>query len=499
MCVPFTALIGQNLKNLNHLGVTRGSLSMKRRILSLFALIATCASHSAHSSLISYFKEEDGSTNWQYIANFSSSVLILLLLITTIFLFFSVVRAIRANRALQQITENLEHIVEERTQTLNTSNQLLQAEIGEHKETTSLLSLSEAYIHSILDSMPLMLIGLNKDLQITQWNSWSEETTGLSFANVSGRYLWDAYPTITLSPEQVKDVQRSGESNTIKLSQRGQYYFDITVYPLVDQPETGIVILIQDVTQQCKASNLLIQKDKFSALGELAAAMAHDINVPLAAIETDISSLRSDMEKHPLDTSHVIATLNKSSESSQQASAIIRHLIEFSNTENSSKQPCSIPTLIDHALSIARSMFADTQGLTFNDIQVDRQYAEDLPEIPCYQSELQQVCISIFRHAWYALGKRSTSTKDAQITVDVSDFYDSLWIKIHHNGVGLTEEEQMTIFEPFYQNADVVDGCEMANRLSFAFFIVTEHHGGQMAVTSDLDLGTTFHIQLQHV
>ena len=81
--------------------------------------------------------------------------------------------------------------------------------------------------------------------------------------------------------------------------------------------------------------------------------------------------------------------------------------------------------------------------------------------------------------------------------MDVSEFYDSVWIKIQHNGAGLSGEEQMTIFEPFYQNEDIDDGCEMENRLSFPHFIVTEHHGGQMAVTSDLEVGTTFHIQLR--
>jgi len=470
---------------------------MNTSIPALSALLLTAASTPANASFISYFKEEDGSTNWQYIANFSSSLLILLLLITIIFLFIYVVRALRANRALKQIKANLENTVKDRTETLNQSNQMLLAEIDEHKSTTSLLKLSETYIQSILDSMPLMLIGLNENLEITQWNNWSEQTTGLPLDKVFGRYLWDAYPTITLSPEQVKEVQASGKSNTIKLSQRGQYYFDITLYPLTNQPETGIVILIQDVTQQCKASNLLIQKDKFSALGELAAAMAHDINIPLAAIQNNITELHSKITDDHQDTAQLLATLDESSQSSQQASAILSHLIEFSNTENSTKQLRSIPQLVDHAVSIAESMFVETQGLKFDDIQIHRKYAEDLPEVPCHPSEIQQVCISIFRHACYALGKRQNSKNDARIVVHISEFYDSLWIKIHHNGVGLTEDEQMTIFEPFYQNADLTEGCEMENRLSFPFFIVTEHHGGQMAVTSDRDVGTTFHIQLQ--
>ncbi len=427
-----------------------------------------------HAGFIDYFKDEDGSTNWQYVANFSSSVLILLLSITAITLFFSHRRARRANRELEEIRKFLEQRVRERTR---------------------LLQESEAYIKSIVDSMPLMLIGLNKDLNITQWNNWAESTTGIRSDLVIGKNLWEAYPTITLSPEQAKEVLREKKTVTIKHSQRGQYYFDITLYALQSNSDTGLVVLVDDVTKQSKAENMLVQRDKMSSMGELAAAMAHDINLPLQAILEKLQAIR---QVAPGSSNDKIDSLvNNAAEYGRQASAIINNLLVFSRSQGDKQQLAHIPDIIDHTIELAESVLADISGLKFNDIVIEKHYERNLPSIPSYVSELQQVFLSLFRHACHSLGKAERENFNPKITVDVSEFYDSLWIKIQHNGRGLTNEEQQTIFEPFFQDITEETTGDVENRLSFSYFIITEHHHGNMAVTSDINVGTTFHIQLQ--
>jgi len=475
---------------------------MKKHFNLAFALLFFF-SLTAQAGFIDYFKDENDKTKWQHVANFSSSVLILLLLITAIFLLVNFLNARKANKELTLIKTDLENRVAERTATLDESNRLLQTantmlegEILEHKETTTLLLSSETYIKSILDSMPLMLIGLNKDLSITQWNRLAKETTGMPAEQVIGKQLWDAYPTITLSPEQVTQVLENGGTTTIKHSQRGQYYFDITLYALKDHPETGIVILIDDVTKRSKAENLLIQRDKFSSMGELAAAMAHDINIPLRAIGNDIDRLKTAVSVNDISPESLNACLENGYENSSQAAAIVNHLLEFSNSDTSKKQFGHIPDIANHALRIAGAMFSNTDGLKFNDITIERNYATDLQKIPCHTAEIQQVFISLLRHACHSLGQTNKDNHKPCIKIDISEFYDSLWIKVQHNGRGLSSNEQMAIFEPFYQNDDQKHGYNLENRLSFSYFIITEHHDGEMSVTSDVNVGTTFHIQL---
>src|SRR5690606_9024794 len=225
---------------------------------------------NAYADIFAVFREEDGSTKWQYVANTSASILILTLLIVLIFLIRAHLRAMRANRALTDIKATLEDRVARRTAVL--------------QETTEQLQEREAYITSIVNSMPVILIGLNQQLNITQRNKKAEEITRRPFKDVLGLTLWDAYAGLTLDREQVTSVLESGEPLNLKHTQRGQYCFAISLYPLAKHHETGIVILISDVTKQVNAENKVAERDKVSAMGELASAMAYDINLPISTI-----------------------------------------------------------------------------------------------------------------------------------------------------------------------------------------------------------------------
>ena len=272
-----------------------------KNIAALFVLFVLSFSQIATADVFWFLRQEDGNTNWQYVANFSSGILIVALSITAIRLAFTRRAARRYNRDLEEIRAQLEDRVKERTATLDNANGLLQqsnkaleAEVTEHRDTTTKLRLSESYITSILRSMPLMLIGLNKNGDITQWNSRAEEISSLASDQVLGKNLWQAYPAIAVTPEQIKQAQDDTDKTlTVKYSQRGQYHFDITIYPLHDQLETGVVIMVDDVTQRVQSENMLVQRDKMSSMGEMASVMAQDINIPLQAILKDLQTVRS--------------------------------------------------------------------------------------------------------------------------------------------------------------------------------------------------------------
>ena len=116
--------------------------------------------------------------------------------------------------------------------------------------------------------------------------------------------------------------------------------------------------------------------------------------------------------------------------------------------------------------------------------------------------ELQQVFLSLFRYSCYALGKIEDPAHTPSINIEISEFYDAIWVRIQHNGMGMTTEEQQLLFEPFFASshatADSEDQSSAGERLSFAQFIIAEQHQGKIAVTSDINIGTTFHIQLPY-
>ncbi len=481
---------------------------------ALFVL-ALCLHSPWAAAGIDLFKDENGKTKWQHLANFSSATLIIILSIAAVYLFIYSRRAHRANRELTTIKQELEQRVKERTATIDESNKkltqsnlLLESEISEHVITSDQLRASESYVKDILTSMPLMLVGLNKDGQVTQWNRRVEELSGVSSEKALGKTLWEAYPTMTVVPEHIQQAIEQNKTIHLKQSLRSLSHFDITIYPL-QGTEAGVVILVDDVSKQTTAENLLIHNDKMSFMGELASTMAHDINIPLQSILMDIKRFKNIMASVPAleqgdsDTSAQMDVIFRDmSDKGDQVSSIIHNLLTFARNRQAEKQMADIVDVMEHTVNLGKEVITISEGLMFREVKLEWQIEKGLPQVPCYITELQQVFLSLFRHACIAMQKKLGNESlvkegfEPTIKIILSESYDNLWVKIQHNGVGLTSEEQMRLFEPFFSNSTQAEDFDTGQHLSFSYYIISEQHQGHMAVTSDPDLGSTFHMQL---
>lgn len=471
-----------------------------KKALFIFAL---CLQSPWVAAGITLFKDEHGKTNWQHLANWSSGTLIIILSITAVYLLITKRRANKANRELTAIRKELEQRVRERTATLDESNkllqesnQLLEAEVSQHVITSEQLRTSESYIKDILTSMPLMLVSLNKEGRVTQWNRRVEELSGVSSEQALGKTLWEAYPTVTVLPEHIQQAIEEDKTIHLKQSFRSLSHFDITIYPLKG-PEAGVVILVDDVTRQTAAENMLIHNDKMSFMGELASTMAHDINGPLQAILMDLKRFRHIQENGQDQAIRLESIFTDMSEKGDQVSKIINNLLTFARSRSQERQMADIVDVMEHTVSLGQEVISSADGLSFNDVELDWQVEDNLPQVPCYITELQQVFLSLFRHACIAMQARAGGEAfQPSIKIILSECYDSLWIKIQHNGVGLTSDEQMRLFEPFFSSSQQAEDFDAGQHLSFSYYIITEQHQGHMAVTSDPELGSTFHMQL---
>ena len=463
---------------------------------------------------IPLFRLPDGHTNWQHLANWGAGTFLILLSVLSVYLYLTRKQAKRANLELEAIRRDLERRVQERTATLNESNQLLkksnsllEQEITEHLRTTDQLRASESYIRDILTSMPLMLVGLNQDGIVTQWNRQVERASKIPADRALGRLLWDVYPTMTVVPEHIHKAIESNQPIHLKQSLRGLSHYDITIYPLQGKA-TEVVILIDDVSKETAAENMLIHNDKMSFMGELASSMAHDINAPLQGMLMDLKSferLMAQSRNEPSTESQAAEAglglrqvIDDMTSKGEQVSKILLNLLSFSRGRKQQKQKADVVEVMESSIALANEVIAVTGGVAFNQVELERNFEKNLPLLPCYVTELQQVLLSLFRHACQALQpKMGQPDFEPRVQIILSESYDNLWIKIHHNGVGLSGEEQMVLFEPFFSSdRNRAEEFDAGQHLSFSYYIITEQHQGHMAVTSDVELGSTFHIQL---
>ncbi len=129
---------------------------------------------------------------------------------------------------------------------------------------------------------------MDNDGNVTQWNRQTEKITGLSFEDVRNRPLASVFPRLSDEMANIRDsISRRCVIHNSKIERREEKdirFEDVTVFPLVANGVKGAVIRVDDVTEQVRLEEMMIQSEKMLSVGGLAAGMAHEINNPLAGI-----------------------------------------------------------------------------------------------------------------------------------------------------------------------------------------------------------------------
>lgn len=392
-------------------------------------------------------------------------------------------------------------------------------DITERKQTEDQLQHIQSYLVNIIDSMPSILIGVNTNSKVTQWNSQAQNATGVSPEQALGQNLEKVFPRIfhempkvhkaIISRQQQSDAKRSYiENGEIK-------YEDITIYPLVTNGVEGAVIRIDDVTEKVHLEEMMIQSEKMLSVGGLAAGMAHEINNPLAGMmqtanvmknrltanEIPANSKTAEAVGTNMDVIHhfmidrgVFRMLDAILDSGQRVAKIVDNILSFARKSDAETLPQDIRKLLDDSLELSATDYDLKKQYDFKAIKIIREYSDDLPNVLCEGTKIQQVFMNIFRNGAEAMQAAGTERPQFILRTQPGPDPKRVTIEIEDNGPGIEESTRRRIFEPFFTTKPVGVGTGLG--LSVSYFIVSENHRGEMSVESELGKGTRFIIRL---
>ncbi|MFZ5569335.1 MAG: PAS domain S-box protein [Thermodesulfobacteriota bacterium] len=385
------------------------------------------------------------------------------------------------------------------------------------KQTEDELRRLRTFLSNIIDSMPSVLIGVNRNRQVTHWNAEAEKKTGVPEEVAIGRLLVDVYPQMQSEMENVgRAIQECAIQAKAKIrsfAEDGEERFsDITVYPLVADGVEGAVIRIDDVTDRVRIEERMIQSEKMASVGGLAAGMAHEINNPLAGIlqsaavierymspgnagsqkAANESGATFDAVMKFMERRGVSRMLNNIRDSAERAARIVENMLSFSRKSGPYRGEHDLADLLDKTIALAENDYDLKKHFDFRNIRIIREYASGLPRIRCEGSKLQQVFLNILKNGAQAMAENRAG--EACFVLRILPDDDMIRIEIEDNGPGMAEQVRRRVFEPFFTTKGVQRGTGLG--LSISYFIITEQHGGSIAVESSPGQGARFIIRL---
>jgi two-component system cell cycle sensor histidine kinase/response regulator CckA len=397
--------------------------------------------------------------------------------------------------------DELETLVQCRTQELVHANQRLQGEIDRRAAVEVALRASEERFHKSFESTTVALTILRADtLALTDVNKSFLELAGISREQGLGKTPFDLnlpqnearFRSLIKKLEDGEPVLNAPETLRRGDQQLREVLLSIVPLALGNQPSYLAAVL--DVTDQRRLEVQLRQSQKMDAIGQLAAGVAHDFNNILTVI---IGHASIQLNKATLDR-EVGKSLEQVKLAAERAAGLTRQLLTFSRKQVIERKPLHVGDCVNRL----RQMLERLLGAT---VVLNCDCAANLPQVLADESNLEQILLNLAVNARDAMphgGTLGVSVKAVELSITESFRHPDaragrfVALEVQDTGEGMDEATLNRAFEPFFTTKPVGKGTGLG--LSTVFGIVQQHEGW-IEIVSQVGAGTTFKVFLPAV
>jgi PAS domain S-box-containing protein len=340
------------------------------------------------------------------------------------------------------------------------------------------------FSENIVESINVGILAAGLDDRVESWNTQMERLSGIGRADAVGRTLAELFPAPLVEQfERTRGEMRIHHLDKFALdTQKGESTMNIAIAPLVsrDMEQIGRLVIFDDITDRAELERRLVQADKLSSIGLLAAGVAHEVNTPLAVISTYAQMLA----KQVAEDEQKSRILEKIARQTFRASEIVNSLLNFSRTPTAELTEVHLNRVIQETLSLLEHQLKKAG------IEVRTKLDPELEAVKGNPGKLQQVFLNLFLNARDAMephGVLEVVTRPGEngVVVDVID-----------TGHGIAPEHLSRIYDPFFTTKSAKKGTGLG--LSVTYGIIQEHGGAIEAISRPAG-GTCFRLEFPPV
>lgn len=368
------------------------------------------------------------------------------------------------------------------------------------------IQMLQTYLSNIINSLPSVIITLDREGYVTQWNIAAENLTRSKALDIAGKKLGDIIPDSMPYQELFEETMRTGQSATKTIRQQvfGEMkIFNASVFPLAATTKQGVVLRLDDVTESEKRQELLRQAQKMETVGTLAGGLAHDFNNVLAGIIGTLSLLEFHVQKDEMIQKDKLRKyLGTIGSAAERATGIVRQLLTLSRKNEVVFEPVDLNQSIKHVMKICQNTFDKS-------VSLKPAYYPERAMTKADLAQLEQVLLNLCVNGHHAMTimRPESQKKGGELTVSIDKIHiDKHFLKSHpaaevgdywrlsvsDTGIGMEQKTMDKIFDPFFTTKKE-KGTGLG--LSMVYNIIHQHNGF-ICVYSELRQGSAFHVYL---
>jgi two-component system sensor kinase FixL len=358
----------------------------------------------------------------------------------------------------------------------------------------------DVQLNSLFDALVEAMIVANERGRIERFNKAAEQLFGYTEAEVMGRNL-----TILMPPpdrdqhdQYMEHYLETGERRIIGIGREVRarrkdgsiFLAELAVGEVRWKNNVRFVGIMRDVTDRKKAEEQAIRQgvemikvSRLMTMGEMAAAMAHELNQPLTAIANYASASRRLLADLPA-AGEVVGALDQIDAQAHRAGEVIRRMRSFVRYDDSGREPVQMKTVIDEIRPLLQ---LDAKA---NNIRLEIEVAGDLPELVADRIQVQQVILNLVRNGIDAMSDIEPAERVIRLECR-ADTPDRVLVAVTDHGTGVPEESAARMFQAFYTTKAAGMGMGLAISRS-----IIEGHGGRLWYENNPGGGATFSFSL---